>query len=254
MMNKTTRLTAGAARTELKAMENPKRAELNMSFMRARKGEYAEGDRFHGLTVPQVRAVGKRYKDLALGEIAKLLASPMHEERLLALVILVERFRRAREERAREELVRFYLAHLGGVNHWDLVDVSAGQILGAHLLGKRDRKVLYGFARSPRLWTRRVAMVATQGLIRGGDLDDAFKLAELLLADSHDLMHKAVGWMLREAGKKDVARLRAFLDRHAGAMPRTMLRYSLEKLPEKERRRYMEMPRVVAHASRKKNV
>lgn len=206
-------------------------------FFKTGPGEYGEGDRFLGLTVPQVRGVAKRYRGMPATALVPLLRSPFHEERLLALVMWVERAKRG-SEIEHEKLAKLYLRHRRHINNWDLVDVSAEHVLG-HYLRDRDRAILYDLALSRTLWDRRIAIITTFHFIRRGDFGDTLRLSELLLADRHDLMHKAVGWMLREVGKRDVAELQRFLDRHAPVMPRTMLRYSLERLPPKRRAHYM---------------
>jgi 3-methyladenine DNA glycosylase AlkD len=232
---------ARAIERRLRALANHRRAELLQRFFKTGPGEYGEGDRFLGLTVPQVRAVAGECGRLPLATIDRLLASRWHEARLLALIALTAL---SREGDARDgaEIFRFYLARTHRINNWDLVDVSAPQIVGAHLVN-RPRLVLYRLARSPHLWTRRIAIIATQALIRRGEFRDTLELARLLSADPHDLIHKAVGWMLREVGKQDSRTLTRFLDRHAGALPRTALRYAIERLPAAARLRYLRMPR-----------
>jgi 3-methyladenine DNA glycosylase AlkD len=184
-----------------------------------------------------LRKLAREFRALPLPEVTALLHSPIHEERLLALILLVNGYERA-DEAGRAEIYALYLEHLDRVNNWDLVDSSAPYIVGPHLL-ERPRKILFRLARSNNLWHRRVAMLATFYFIRQNDFADALRLAELLRDDEHDLMHKAVGWMLREIGKRDVAVLRKFLDQHAALMPRTMLRYAIERLPERERQRFL---------------
>lgn len=229
--------TASQARARLKELSDPELATFLMRFFRTGPGEYGEGDKFLGLKVPTVRRVAREFRDLSLDEVSKLLKSKFHEERLLALVLLTNRFAKA-SEGERAKICKFYCGHLGFVNNWDLVDVSAPQILGRHLL-ERDRSLLYKLAKSKNLWKKRVAMVATFAFIREKQFDDTFEIAEILLEDSHDLIHKAVGWMLREAGKRDERRLRVFLDKHAARMPRTALRYAIEKFTPSQRAYYM---------------
>lgn len=209
------------------------------SFFKTAPGEYGEGDVFLGVTVPGTRSVAKPFRDLPLAEIRKLLRSKIHEERLLALLILVDQFARA-EAPLREKLFDFYVANLSRVNNWDLVDLSAERIIGPWLAG-RSKTLLYTLARSPRLWDRRVAILSTFHFIRNRDFKDTLKLAEVLLRDKEDLMHKAVGWMLREVGNRNLPTLERFLRRYAPRMPRTMLRYAIEKLPPSKRKRYMSM-------------
>lgn len=209
-----------------------------MRFFRTGPGEYGEGDRFLGLTVPQIRTLARQHADLPLPQVRTVLKSSWHESRLLALMILVGRFQRG-DERQRSDVVKLYLANLKWVNNWDLVDSSAHLILGPHL-PRGSRSLLDTLSRSPSLWERRIAMLATFHYIRQGEFTDALRIARRLLRDDHDLIHKAAGWMLREIGKRDESRLRGFLDRHAPGMPRTMLRYAIERLPPGSRSRYMQ--------------
>jgi 3-methyladenine DNA glycosylase AlkD len=226
----------------LRAAADPARAKFLPTFFKTGPGQYGEGDRFLGLSVPQIRRFAAEYRSLPLARLEGLLESPWHEARLLALVILVERYRRApRTEQS--AIVRLYLHRTDRVNNWDLVDVSAPDIVGAHLL-TRDRGLLTRLVRSTSLWERRIAIVATYRFIRERQYADTLDLATRLLGDREDLMHKAVGWMLREVGKRDEPVLRRFLDRHAPAMPRTTLRYAIERLPPAARRHYLAMPRT----------
>ncbi len=222
---------------DLEGYVDREKAALFPRFFKAGKGEYAEGDRFIGVTVPHVRAVAKEYRELPLPQVRELLSSPIHEHRLTALVILVLKFRRA-ETAERDKLVRFYLKHLKHVNNWDLVDASAPYILGQWLLGK-DTSVLDELAASDNLWERRVAILATFPFIKLGEFSDTLRIAERLVDDPHDLIHKAVGWMLREVGKRSPSVEERFLRKHHKTMPRTMLRYALEKFDDQKRRRYM---------------
>ncbi|MDD9985508.1 MAG: DNA alkylation repair protein [Spirochaetaceae bacterium] len=217
---------------------DPARAEHLQRFFRTGPGEYGEGDRFLGLRVPEVRAIARRHRELSLADLAEVLASPWHEHRQAALFVLADRYRRATPAE-REPIASFYLEHLDAVNSWDLVDGSAPHILGAHLLN-RDRAVLYELAASRHLWRQRVAVLATFAFIRAGQFQDTLRLAELLRDHPHDLIHKAVGWMLREIGKRDLAAEERFLDRHAARMPRTMLRYAIEKFEPERRRSYLQ--------------
>jgi 3-methyladenine DNA glycosylase AlkD len=242
-------------RDALRRLSDPARAAGALRFFKTGPGEYGEGDYFLGVTVPGTRSLLPQSDTLREADVLRLLHSKWHEERLLALFILVRRFEKARkDEAAREHLVRLYLANTEWINNWDLVDSSAPQILGTWLLRReRERTVLRRLARSKNLWEQRIAMIATQALIRDGQFDDTLRLGEYFLTHPHDLMHKACGWMLREVGDRDVSVLRRFLDRHAATMPRTMLRYSIEKFPEAERKRYLAMHseagarRVVPH-------
>ena len=213
----------------------PRARSNSQRFFRTAPGEYGAGDMFLGLTVPQVRALVRQHADLPLPRVRGLLRSRWHEARLLALLILVRDFERG-DERQRLRIARLYLANLAWVNNWDLVDSSAHLILGPHL-APGERGLLDTLGRSSNLWKRRVAMLATFHYIRQHDFRDALRIARLLLHDEHDLIHKAVGWMLREIGKRDEPALRRFLDRHAAVMPRTMLRYAIERLPPGSRSR-----------------
>lgn len=235
-MNRKTSLHA--LRSKLRRLASPVRARNLSWFFKTAPGEYGAGDQFIGIRVPVLRAFAREFRSLPLSNAVKLLQSPVHEERLLALILLVNAFERT-DETERVEIYKLYLANLGHINNWDLVDVSAPRIVGPHL-ESRSRKILQRLAHSKNLWRRRVAILATFHFIRLGDFSDALRLAEWLLEDEHDLMHKAVGWMLREIGKRDVAALRQFLNQHAVRMPRTMLRYAIEKFPERERKRYLQ--------------
>ena len=225
-------------RAALEAHGSPAKAAHSLRFFKAGPGQYAAGDRFLGVTVPQQRLIAKRFKDASLSVIEEMLADPVHEMRLTALLILDLQLAKGAPD-TRKTIVDFYLRHLDGVNNWDLDDGSAPSILGAYLVTKKDRSVLYRLARSGKLWRERVAMVATWGLIRTGDIEDAIRIAEILVDHKHDLIHKAVGWMLREVGKKDEAALHAFLEKHAATMPRTALRYAIERLPNTAKKQYM---------------
>lgn len=228
---------AADVRAELGDLGDAERARSSARFFKTGIGEYGEGDRFIGVTVPAQRAVARRQRALPLSQIGVLLRSPIHEERLTALLILVEQYAAGTPEE-QSERARFYLANAKRVNNWDLVDSSARDILGAHLV-RRNRAVLRRLARSSCLWERRIAIIATFAFIAAGESKDTFQLAALLLDDDHDLMHKATGWMLREVGKRvSEDALRGFLERHATRMPRTMLRYAIERFPESERTRW----------------
>jgi 3-methyladenine DNA glycosylase AlkD len=230
---------ADDVRKELKSMADPDKAAILQRFFKTGPGQYGEGDIFIGVMVPQSRQIAKKFSQLPLGEVRTLLYSRIHEERLVALLILARRYGSASSCMEKEEIVKFYLDHIKQVNNWDLVDLSAPNILGAHLVDSRDRRrLLYRLARSENLWERRIAIVATHHFIRNGDFSDTLKIAEMLLQDRHDLMHKAAGWMLREVGKRDAAAEEAFLEKHFSVIPRTMLRYAIERLPENKRRRY----------------
>ena len=216
-----------------------KKAAFFPSFFKTGKGQYGEGDVFIGVTVPQQRIIARKYRDISLKEIDRLLKDKRHEVRLTTLFVLVDQFKRA-DESTKKKIYEFYLARLKYVNNWDLVDSSCYQIVGEYLIDK-DRKILKKMARSKHLWTERVAIVSTMAFIRKGQLKDTFEIAEILLKHPHDLLHKATGWLLREAGKKNEVALKRFLDENAMVMPRTMLRYAIEKFDEKERKRYLLM-------------
>jgi 3-methyladenine DNA glycosylase AlkD len=234
--------TARALAAELEALGSPAKAKASAWFFKTGAGQYGHGDVFVGVTVPEQRRLAKRYAGLPLAELRALLASKLHECRLTALFILVRHYERG-DEAARERIARFYLANRKAVNNWDLVDSSAPYILGRHLLA-RDRAILLRLARSRDLWETRIAIVATLAFIREGDFADTLAIAERLLGDPHDLIHKAVGWMLREVGKRGPDALERFLAKHAARMPRTMLRYAIEKFPEKKRKAHMAMRRA----------
>ena len=226
-------------RQKIRHTATPSQAAIARRFFKTGPGEYGEGDRFLGLKVPQLRAELPHTDALSEADVLDLLHSEWHEERLLALLVLGRRFSRAKKDTATQQrLVNLYLAHTQWVNNWDLVDSSAPHILGAWLL-RRDRSVLDSLAASTNLWEQRIAILATQAFIRAGDFTDTLRLSALFLTHPHDLMHKACGWMLREVGKRDMKPLLAFLDQHAAKMPRTLLRYAIEKLPEKTRRSYL---------------
>ena len=234
--------TAEPVQAELVRLADPAQAAVLMRFFKTGPGEYAEGDRFRGLKTPQVRATVKRADALPLAEIARLVESPWHEDRATGLLIAVRRFERATEPAVRRELFEFYLgaAKAGRVNNWDLVDITAPQIVGGWLRGRPERaRTLDRLAGSGLLWERRIAVLATLHFIRCGEYGDTLRLAAALLGDPHDLMHKAVGWMLREVGKRDRAALDGFLAAHAARMPRTMLRYAIEKHAQAERARWL---------------
>ena len=222
---------------ELRALASPETAANLQRFFKTGPGQYGAGDLFLGIKVPPLRALAKRFPDADLGTISKLLASPYHEERLFALMLLMQ-FYQAADEAARQAAYDLYLGNTQRINNWDLVDLSAPRIVGRHLQD-RPRRVLHKLARSSSLWERRIAILATAWFIRLDDYADTLRIAELLLQDEHDLMHKAVGWMLREVGKRDLAAEEDFLREHYRAMPRTMLRYAIERFPEPKRKNYL---------------
>jgi len=220
----------------LRAHANPEQAKKALRFFKTGRGEYGAGDRFLGIPVPTLRKISREC-DLSLGELQELLDSPLHEERLIALFILIRKYNRADDEE-REEIYRYYRENSGNVNNWDLVDSSAPHIVGKHLL-HRDKEILFQLAASSNLWERRIAIVATGHFIKSGHMETTLRIAEMLIGDEHDLIHKAVGWMLREIGKREFDVEKRFLDRHYRRMPRTMLRYALERFPEDLRQRYL---------------
>lgn len=223
---------------ELAKLADPKVAERSRSFFKTEKGQYGHGDIFIGIKMPVLRELAKKYIDLSFTDTKKLIKSKIHEERLAALLILVYKYKSAKDESEKNKIYDVYIKHFKYINNWDLVDVSCPYIVGPHLMDK-DRKVLYQWAESDHLWTKRIAIVTNWWLIRQCDLSEVFKLSKILLKDEHDLIHKAVGWMLREAGKKDLKALEEFLKKHYKIMPRTMLRYAIEKFPETKRKRYL---------------
>ena len=231
-------LTATAISRKLRSQaRSPSSVAILQSFFKTGPGQYGEGDRFIGVKLPVIRAVCRECRGTSLDEIQKLLRSPVHEERALALLMLVDAFKAGDEPRAAPHLRPLSRQHRF-INNWDLVDCSAAQIVGGWLRG-RSTAPLTSLAKSKSLWERRIAMIATFDGIRRGDFDDTFRIADLLLHDDHDLIHKAVGWLLREVGKRDGAAERAFLADRYKTMPRTMLRYAIERFPEAERRRYL---------------
>jgi len=229
----------GDIRDAIRTAADPVRAEGAARFFKTAPGQYGAGDKFLGITVPVLRKIARANRGLSTAEVLKLLRSPWHEERLVALLILVDAHRHA-EPKRRLELHRAYLANTEYVNNWDLVDTSAEELVGTHIATKGTR-MLARLARSKSLWERRIAIIATFSTIKGGNFQPTILVAEQLLNDDHDLIHKAVGWMIREIGNRNIAVERDFLDRHASAMPRTALRYAIEKFSDKERRHYMLM-------------
>ncbi|KAA6347611.1 hypothetical protein EZS27_004941 [termite gut metagenome] len=224
---------------ELEKHMDPIKREFLPRFFKTGKGQYGEGDKFLGIIVPNIRLVAKRYKEEPFEVIALLLQSEWHECRLCALLMMVERFKKS-DEKDRNSIYNFYLSQTQRINNWDLVDLSAPYIVGMHLLDK-SRDDLYRLAKSALLWEQRIAIVSTVMLIKNNDFIDIIRLSELLLHHKHDLIQKAIGWMLREMGKKDKDLLIQFLDKHTTVMPRTMLRYSIEKFDEEERKYYMNL-------------
>lgn len=221
----------------LRRLADPERAEHSARYFKTGPGEYGEGDRFLGIRVPDIRAQARKCGAVSLEDIQVLLGSAFHEERLLALLLLVRKFERG-DEKEKLAVFNFYLKNTHRINNWDLVDSSASQIVGSYL-ESRDRQILYKLAKSASIWERRIAVISTFQLIANNQFEDALKLARQLINDKEDLIHKAVGWMLREIGKRDAAVEKAYLQAHYKKMPRTMLRYAIERFPEHERRQYL---------------
>ena len=229
--------TARTAQQRLRSFADPEVATILARFFKTGPGQYGEGDRFIGVKVPTTRKVAREFKTLPLPEIECLLHAEIHEERLLALVILVGQFEKG-DDATRKRIYDLYLANTRHINNWDLVDLSAPQIVGGYL-ENRSRKPLDRLVKSASLWERRISILATHWFIRHGEFTEMIRIAEMLLCDKEDLIHKAVGWMLREVGKRDVAVLEEFLGQHCQVMPRTMLRYAIERFPEERRREYL---------------
>ncbi|MFA5997031.1 MAG: DNA alkylation repair protein [Candidatus Paceibacterota bacterium] len=230
--------TAKNVELALKKLGSKKKAKASAWFFKTGKGQYGHGDVFIGVTVPEQRNIAKKYFDIPFLEVTKLLESKYHECRLTALLILVHQYKIG-NEKTRDKIAKFYLKHTKYINNWDLVDLSAIYILGDYLFDK-DRAVLYKLVKSKNIWERRIAIITTHGFIRKREYADTLKLAEILLSDTHDLIHKATGWMLREVGKR-VSRpaLILFLNTHIERMPRTTLRYAIEHFPELERKAFL---------------
>jgi 3-methyladenine DNA glycosylase AlkD len=219
--------------TELKKVADAKKAVFLSRYFKTGKGEYGEGDIFLGITVPKQRIIAKKYyKEVSFADTAKLLESPVHEHRFIALEMLVFKYETAPDDKSKKEIFNFYVKNRSGINNWDLVDTSAPYIIGDYL-AYRPRSLLYRLARSKRVWDRRIAVVSTYLFIKNGDFTDIFALTLMLMADSHPLIHKVCGWMLREVGKKNELALLGFLSEHCESMPRVMLSYAIERLPKK---------------------
>jgi len=216
---------------------NPEIAEQSKRFFKTGEGQYGEGDRFLGIRVPVLRKQVAKFRETSLGEALKLLHSTYHEERLFALLLLVDKYQIGNEAE-KEDVYNCYMANIRHVNNWDLVDSSAPYIVGPYL-ENREKENLISLARSENLWERRIAIISTFHFIKNGQFDTALEIADMLIGDRDDLIHKAVGWMLREVGKRDEAALKAFLKVRYKIMPRTMLRYAIERFPEAERKRYL---------------
>lgn len=229
---------------DLKILANPQKARILARFFKTGKGEYGEGDQFLGIMTGPLRQLSRKYQALSFWDLQKLLNGKFHEERTLAVMILVGQYEKG-ERVKREEIFKFYLKNTKRINNWDLVDISAPKIVGEYIWIMDNgncgigREILYRLARSENLWERRIAIISTFAFIRKNDFVDTLKIAEILLTDKHDLIHKAVGWMLREIGKKDQKAEEVFLKKHYRTMPRTMLRYAIEKFPQKKREFYL---------------
>lgn len=227
-------------KSELLKLKNPAKAKILSSFFKTGIGQYGEGDRFLGVTVPETRKVAKQFSDLNLQEIKKFLHDEFHEVRLCALLVLVHKFEKSKQKEEREKIFKFYFQNARYVNNWDLVDQTAPKIVGCFLFDKK-RELLHKLAKSENLWEKRISIVSTFYFIYHGQSNDTYKITKILINDKHDLIQKAAGWMLREAGKRvSEKELLQFLDKHSKKMPRTMLRYAIERLPEKKRKYYLE--------------
>ena len=224
-------------RKAISKQKNPAQAIILQRFFKTGKGEYGEGDIFYGIKVPEQRTIAKQFKDLGLDDLKTLILSKVHEERLIAAFILVDQFKSG-DEKKKKIVFDFYLKNRKGINNWDLVDLSAPKIVGAYLIDK-EKDLLYKFARSKDLWEKRISIISTQAFIREHYFEDTLNISEILLNDKHDLIHKAVGWMLREVGNRDIQTEEEFLKKYYKIMPRTMLRYAIEKFPEQKRKAYL---------------
>ena len=223
--------------SDLKNLASKEKAVILSRFFKTGKGQYGEGDVFLGIVVPNQRKVAEKYRNLSLKGVQKLLSSKIHEHRLTALFILIDRYKKG-DKKTKRKIFDFYLKNTKNINNWDLIDLSAPNIVGDYLI-KKEKKLLYRLARSKSLWERRIAILATYVFIKNYQYKDTLKIAKILLKDSHDLIHKAVGWMLREVGKRNLKAEESFLKKHYKGMPRTMLRYAIEKFDEKKKRFYM---------------
>ena len=222
--------------SDLKKLENKNKAKVMSGFFKTKKGQYGEGDIFLGITVPDQRKIAKKFKKSSFYDVKKLLENKIHECRLTGLLILVEKFES--DESQRKNIIDLYLDNIEHVNNWDLVDLSADKILGSYLLDK-DKSILKKMAISKNLWKRRISIISTYAFIKQGKFDDAIKISKLLISDKEDLIHKAVGWMLREIGKRDKKTEISFLKKHYKKMPRTMLRYAIERFSDSEKKFFM---------------
>jgi len=224
-------------RKEIEENANSTQAEIFQGFFRTDKGEYGEGDVFLGLKVPVQRGIAKRYQDITLQEVQELLDNKIHEYRLIGLIILHHKYKKG-SEKEREKIFNFYLKNTQNINNWDLVDLSAPNIIGDFLLNKK-KKILYELANSENLWEKRIAIVSTATFIRNKEFKDTLAISRLLLKDKHHLIHRAIGWMLREVGKRDLEILEDFLKENYNNLPRTTLRYAIEKFDEEKRKKWL---------------
>ncbi len=231
-------VTVRQIQQRLRLFANIGKAQILQGFFKTAPGEYGEGDKFLGIAVPVIRRVAREFREAPFSEVQKLIRSLYHEERLLALLMLVKTFSKS-DATGRKKIYNIYLKNMTYINSWDLVDLSAPNIIGAYLSGK-SRKPLHNLARSRDVWKRRIAIMATFYLIKQNEFKETLKISEMLITDDHDLIHKAVGWMLREVGKRDPRIEEQFLQQHYKKMPRTMLRYSIERFPEAKRQRYLD--------------
>jgi len=226
------------ASEEIRELADEEIAKHSLRFFKTDKGEYGYGDIFLGVRAPKIRLIAKKHIDISLADMKILIKSKYHEERFLGLIILVNKYSKTKDNETRNQLYNIYVSSFKYINNWDLVDITCSHVIGKHLMDK-DRSILYTWAKSEDLWTKRIAIVSTHCFIRKNELQDTFKIAEILLNDEHDLIHKAVGWMLREAGKRDLEKEEIFLKKYYNIMPRTMLRYAIERFPEPKRQKYL---------------
>ncbi len=226
------------ASDEIRKLANEEIAKHSLRFFKTGKGEYGYSDIFLGVRAPKIRLIAKKHIDISIVDMKILIQSKYHEERFLGLIILVNKYSKTKDKKTKNQLYKIYISSFKYINNWDLVDVTCPHVIGKHLIDK-DRSILYKWSKSDDLWTKRIAIVSTFSFIRQNDLEDTFKIAEILLQDKHDLIHKAVGWMLREAGKRDLEKEEIFLKKYYRDMPRTTLRYAIEKFPESKRQKYL---------------
>ncbi len=234
-----TSIKSSEVQKALEKVSSAKKSQASARFFKTGKGQYGQGDVFIGVTVPEQRKIAKKFAEMSLVEVQKLLQSKVHEHRFTALEILVRKYELAEDFKEKKQIVDFYLEKLKGVNNWDLVDTSAYCLLGDWLSDKKDRSILDKLSDSKNMWENRIAVVSTFAFIKKDDFKDILRLSEKFLEHSHDLMHKACGWMLREVGKRDVKTLELFLEKHYKKMHRTMLRYAIERFPEAKRQKYL---------------